>query len=163
MEDMNTIKYCKAITKTGKPCLIKRKKGCAHCHVHDKTYESCDICMDNMYKPVRLMCGHTLCSACSTKWNSSTCPFCRKHVHPIHAEQMRLSGLFESFHNARTKETRTVIYVKLMDMFFTNFHLLTHENLRNIITKKIHDHKNLSFYEHHKKLLESSLEKLNII
>lgn len=159
---MTDMKYCKAITQSGKPCINKRKRNCTHCRVHDKRYNSCDICMDNMYKPIKLSCDHVMCSACSTKWTETSCPFCRRDVHKDVAKELLLSNMFNKFYEVESKDEKLKIYAKLMEMLFDNFHLLKHHKLRTIISKKIKEHKDFDFFKRHNKLLESSLEKLNI-
>lgn len=44
----------------------------------------CVLCMELLYKPYTLMCGHSFCSACISKETESKCPSCRAvYIKPI--------------------------------------------------------------------------------
>eukprot|EP01089_Gocevia_fonbrunei_P002799 TRINITY_DN12697_c0_g1_i1.p1 TRINITY_DN12697_c0_g1~~TRINITY_DN12697_c0_g1_i1.p1 ORF type:complete len:161 (+),score=18.93 TRINITY_DN12697_c0_g1_i1:55-537(+) len=42
-----------------------------------KDYQ-CSICLDLLFKPATLLCGHTFCLSCITKVESKHCPHCRR-------------------------------------------------------------------------------------
>lgn len=44
----------------------------------------CVLCMELLYKPYTLVCGHSFCSACISKETESKCPSCRAvYIKPI--------------------------------------------------------------------------------
>ena len=76
--------YCHGYTTNGLPCLNYLKEG-TYCIHHDKEYESCPICYEDITKEKVLSCGHKFCEKCIMKYytknynneRETRCPMCR--------------------------------------------------------------------------------------
>lgn len=53
---------------------------CMTCMMHDamEKPEYCTICLEDTKGHYHLACGHSSCRECLIKWQSQTCPVCRK-------------------------------------------------------------------------------------
>ena len=71
---------CCGITKHGKICKKKKLKNNAFCGIHNL----CVICLDQCVDEKKLVCRHTFCKKCISKWIAveinSSCPICRREV-----------------------------------------------------------------------------------
>jgi len=74
--------YCKAITTRGSVCIGSSNRN-GYCHIHSKlSPPECIVCYEDVWKPVKMKCNHSICEDCFIKWficgNNCTCPMCRE-------------------------------------------------------------------------------------
>lgn len=131
--------YCKAITKTGTPCIRKIKCG-KYCTTHKGEYEDCPICYDDMQAKTVLKCGHSFCIACISKCEKS-CPLCRQETNEFPTKFANTLRIISSkkYSNIRLSEENSKKKVKQwFDLVMTvHYKVLIVEEFRNVFFEKI--------------------------
>ena len=111
--------YCNGYTRTNFPCLqIVSGKYCVH---HEKQYEICPICYDDIVQPMRLQCNHLFCRNCIMKYETNTpgllpCPLCRKEdKQPFVLFRTLIHYIIESsqYLQYKNEKSRLIYYYKL--------------------------------------------------
>ena len=166
--------YCKAITKKGTICLNSALDKCNHCNIHNKNYDVCTICYDNIYDKVVLDCGHEFCSNCIFDWKyteeRNSCPCCRstinekllhkrniKYIRDVNYISNKINILHLSLHN----DEDIIHFIHgVIDKIISNRDLLRCKIMNTIMLKKIKEFANNGLKaNNYLKFFESANEK----
>jgi len=80
-----TLKLTHKHTQTLTRCLQSQKAATKHTEELEKALE-CSTCLNLLYQPITLLCGHSFCCACIKSWlrtltaGNRICPMCRAPV-----------------------------------------------------------------------------------
>jgi len=69
---------------------------------------TCTCCLELLFEPVALMCGHTFCSVCITDWRvlNNTCPCCSKSILSEPCRVLVLENAIEELTKSLSVEVR---------------------------------------------------------
>lgn len=161
------IMYCKAITSDGTICINTALNCKNHCKMHDKIYESCCVCLDNIYHKIHLKCGHEFCSDCIFDWGK-TCPICRREIldeilfnrkKKYNSDLQFISNQIHIFNNTFDNDKINSVHC-IIQRVLLNHDLLRNKHLHVTIYNKMHELQDKGLHcKGYLKYFESILEK----
>ena len=165
--------YCKAITQKGTVCLNTALDKCIHCNIHNKEYDICNICYDNIYDKVTLDCGHEFCSDCMFDWKclkgKSSCPYCRSTISDnfLNKRSMNYNKALHNIshqlyiiYNSINNEDIIHHFHAIAQTIISNRDLLRCVSIHEIMLKKLNEYSNKDIHvKSYIKFFESANEK----
>ena len=134
--------FCKAITKSGTPCIRQAMKCGKYCGSHKGKYKECPICYDDMQARRTLKCGHSFCVTCLCKCGDA-CPMCRQETNDIPyliEETVKTIGVKLGRNDWLSRDERKKNVKECCDMFMSvHYKFLTVEKFMSIFVERVKD------------------------